>query len=346
VSDDLRLGVARTIGVSPLAIQISVRTPLDHQSNRLYNVWADGRHLILKEYLKAQEFAAAPTREFEALRLMLPLDIAPRPVVLHATPTPLIDPFVIYEYLEGAMWDRQRPAAADLAALAEVWLRMHAVERQDLWLSRGNERPLAVVWAQVRARLQTASVRIGAMSPEGREAADLCRVALCTGDAAVRRLIDHEPPLCFCRADPRFANIIRRPDNRLAFVDWEDSGLRDPAREVADLLTHPNQEDLLSPDEWQSFLQPYFAARTAADPKLQRRVSLYLAIFPLYWLAVLLDRGIHLAGAEKLNEWTINELPANVRLRRYLARALAWPATDIVDRLASLGDLKFFSQPI
>jgi thiamine kinase-like enzyme len=28
----------------------------------------------------------------------------------------------------------------------------------------------------------------------------------------------------FCRADPRFANVITRPDGRLAMVDWEDSG--------------------------------------------------------------------------------------------------------------------------
>ncbi len=295
-----------------------------------------------KEYLKSQEFAEAPAREFRALELVAPLDIAPRPILIRAEPDPPLGPLVIYEYMEGGMWDRQRPAATDLAALAEVWLRMHAVQHEDLWLSRGYERPLAVVWAHLNTRLHASVARVGAMSEEGKEAANLCAAALGRCGVAVRELVDHDPPLCFCRADARFANVIRRPNERLGLVDWEDSGLRDPARDVVDLLTHPNQEDVLSPAEWQAFLHPYLASRGAVDPRIHRRIHLYLAIFPLYWLATLLDQGIHLADAGQLTGWTINELPANVRLRRYLARALAWPATDITDQLAALGDLRFF----
>jgi len=340
--DHLRSVLACAIDVSPLAIQISPRPPLDHQSNRLYDAWADGRHLILKEYLKPQEFAEAPAREFHALELMAPLDIAPRPILIRAQPELPLGPLVIYEYMEGDMWDRQRPATADLAALAEVWLRMHAVQQEDPWLSRGHERPLAVVWAHLNARLQASVARISTLSDEGREAANLCAAALDRCGVTVRELVDHDPPLCFCRADARFANVIRRPDGRLGLVDWEDSGLWDPARDVADLLTHPNQEDVLSPDEWQAFLHPYLASRDAVDPRIHRRIHLYLAIFPLYWLATLLDQGLRLTDAGQLTGWTINELPANVRLRRYLARALAWPAADVTDQLAALGDLRFF----
>jgi len=61
-------------------------------------------------------------------------------------------------------------------------------------------------------------------------------------------------PECFCRSDARFANVIARPDGRVGLVDWEDSGLRDPARELADLLHHPNQEDLIDAEGWQPFL--------------------------------------------------------------------------------------------
>ena len=154
--------------------------------------------------------------------------------------------------------------------------------------------------------------------------------------------MDHTPPLCFCRADARFANVIQRPDGRLGLVDWEDSGLRDPARDVADLLTHPNQEDLLSPDEWQDFLHPYLAGRRNVDPHLHHRLSLYLAVFPIFWLATFLERGIHLADVDGLGDWTINGLTANVRLRRYLARALAWPHADFSGQLAALDGLDFF----
>jgi len=39
-----------------------------------------------------------------------------------------------------------------------------------------------------------------------------------------RRFVSTDKPLCFCRSDARFANVIARPDGRLGLVDWEDSG--------------------------------------------------------------------------------------------------------------------------
>src|SRR5712691_10851101 len=100
-------------------------------------------------------------------------------------------------------------------------------------------------------------------------------------------MIPADSPLCFCRSDPRFANVIARPDGRLGLVDWEDCGLRDTAREVADLLLHPNQEDLLGWREWQAFLQPYIDGRRS-DADFERRLQAYLAVFPIFWLGLLL----------------------------------------------------------
>jgi len=337
--------VARATGLSPAGIAISLRQPLDHQSNLLYDVRFGARHLILKEYRKPHEFAEAPVREFRALELLEPLDIAPSPILIQAAPDPPLGPVVVYEFMEGSMWDRQCPTASDLAALAEVWLRLHAVEKAGLWFSRGYEHPLTEIWARLCIRLQQHIARIRTASVAGREIADLCTGVLDRCGAAAHELAALTPPLCFCRADARFANVIQRPEGRLGLVDWEDSGLRDPAREVADLLTHPNQEDLLAPDEWQAFLQPYLAGQWSVDPQLQQRLHLYLAIFPLYWLAILLDQGTRLAAANRLVGWTVNGLPANVRLRRYLARALAWPDADFRAQLATLDSLDFFPSP-
>ena len=86
--DQLSILAARATGLSAADVEISVRQPLDHQSNRLYDLQAGARHLILKEYLKPQEFAEAPAREFRALELMAPLDIAPQPILIHAEPAP------------------------------------------------------------------------------------------------------------------------------------------------------------------------------------------------------------------------------------------------------------------
>src|SRR5205823_1528942 len=104
----------------------------------------------------------------------------------------------------------------------------------------------------------------------------------------------------------------------------------------------PNQEDLLSPEDWQAFLRPYLAVQGARDPELRERLRLYLGRHPVFWLSVLTEIGVRRANAGTLPGWTINAMPANVRLRRYLARALAWPEADFSSQLNALADLPFF----
>ena len=118
-------------------------------------------------------------------------------------------------------------------------------------------------------------------APQRRRTAQLCLEALERGLATTASLLPSEAPLCFCRSDPRFANVLTRPDGRLGLVDWEDSGLRDPAREVADLLLHPNQEDLLDAHGWKAFLAPYLASR-GGDPGFQDRLRGYLGHLPRF----------------------------------------------------------------
>lgn len=334
--------VARATGLDPAAVHIAPRLPLDHQSNRLYDVWASDHHLIAKEYLQPDEFCDAPIREYRALELLRPLHIAPTPVHYEPSTTPALGPIVVYEWMEGEMWDRHRPTETELAQLADVWLRMHTVSVEGLWPSRGYDRPLHEVETSFRARFQTYAGWVEAEFPAGQPAVDLCFTVLHRCRSVIDELAGCDPLLCFCRADPRFANVIRRPDGRLGLVDWEDSGLRDPARDLADLVTHANQEDLLSPDEWQAFLQPYLAVRGMLDPNLLHRTHLYLALFPIFWLAILVSRGVGLAHTGQLANWTANDLPINQRLRRYLVRALAWPAIDFSSQLETLMDVQFF----
>jgi aminoglycoside phosphotransferase (APT) family kinase protein len=253
-----------------------------------------------------------------------------------------LGPLVVYRFMVGEMWNRRKPTPAELSQLAALWLQIHALPTADLWLSRGQERS----WTEIARSFRHAFVLYrdwaAAEFPAGQRAALLCLQLLESRQALAQELLALPTVLCFSRADSRFANIIRRPDGRLGLVDWEDSGLRDPARDLADLLTHSNQEDLLTLAEWQPFLQPYLAAQQAIDPDLWRRTHLYLAAFPLFWLSIILPAGVKRAQAGKLAGWQANSLPINQRLRRYLARAMAWPRLESGAELEQLGDLPFF----
>jgi aminoglycoside phosphotransferase (APT) family kinase protein len=334
--------VTEATGSSPAAVSVSPRPSLGYQSNRLYDAWAGDRHLIVKEFLKPDEFHDAPLREFRALELLAPLDIAPQPVSYRPFAGPPLGPTVLYEYMAGQMWDRRRPTAAELAQLADLWLQINDLPTENLWLSRGQERSFEEIEAHFRTVFESYAAWVEAEFPPGREAADLCLALLQRCRPVAQELRDHRPQLCFCRSDPRFANVIRRPDGRLGLVDWEDSGLRDPARDLADIVTHPNQEDVISPQEWQAFLNPYLAVRGQVDPALSHRMRLYLAVFALFWLAVLIQTGLGRARQGQLVGWASHSMPINHRLRRYLARGMAWPEADFSSQEQALASVTFF----
>ena len=329
--------VSRALG---LGAAVQERPPLSFQSNQLFDVWQNGRHYIAKHYLKTDELADAPRREFKALQLLAPMDIAPQPVFYD----PALGPIVIYEFLAGEMWDRKKPTAVQLQQLADLWLTLNNVPPPGLWLSRGMERSMQDVSAMFHGHLQNYEEWATRHFQPGLASIPQCRALL---ERLPTILVSFaqlpEPTLLFCRADPRFANVIQRPDGRLGLVDWEDCGLRDPARSVADLLTHPNQEDLLSDEEWDAFLRPYTTQRRKTDPHFNERVHHYLALFPTFWLLGLLNFGAnHARAGNSLKGWQPNRIPVNIQLRRYLARATVWPATPTAADLASLAKISFF----
>ncbi len=329
--------VTRTLGNGAI---IQERTPLNFQSNQLFDVWHNGRHHIAKFYLKTDELSDAPRREFEALQLLAPLDVAPQPVFYD----PTLGPVVIYEFLDGTMWDRTRPTAVQLQQLADLWLALNNLPLDGLWLSRGMERTMQDVSAMFHSYLQNYEAWATDHFQPGLAGVPHCWALL----DRLPIILDSfaqlpDPPLFFCRSDPRFANVIQRPDGRIALVDWEDCGLRDPARDTADLLTHPNQEYLLSDEEWAAFLRPYTIERRKTDPHFDERVHHYLALFPIFWLLSLLNYGVsHAEAGKSLHNWQPNHIPVNIQLRRYLARAKCWPDKPTVADLASLAKLSFF----
>jgi hypothetical protein len=240
------------------------------------------------------------------------------------------------------MWNRKRPSPAQLRQLADLWLQLNALPVNGLWLSRGHYASLMELAGRFQLWLQTYREWGAAHFSPAAPLADLSLDILQKRQAVFENLERLPSTLCFCRSDARFANVIQRPDGRLGLVDWEDSGRRDPASEVADLLTHANQEDMLDEQGWRPFLDHYLPVHQTADAAFAERLRNYLAIFPIFWLALLLNAGVRRAQAGELSGWQINEMPANERLRRYLARALAWPDAALDSQLASLPASRFF----
>ncbi len=338
----LKQQVTIALGLAAGETSLTLRPPLTCQSNHLYDLTAEDGHWIVKEFTRPEEFDLAPRREFGALELLEPLDVAPQPVYLQADPRPPLGPFVVYEYMSGQMWDRRRPTGEALAQMADVWLAFAGLPVNELPLARGYEYSPAQAAAGWRRAFDRHAAWAEASFPAAMPAARLCQRALAKHDDTIQALADARPRLIFGRSDSRFANIIARPGGRLGLVDWEDSGLTDPALDVADLIVHANQEDLLSAGEWESFLVPYLATRRLVDPELERRIELHQAMLSLMWLSILLALGLDKAGDGRFDSWLVNEMPANQRLRRYLARALAWPSADFNSHLQVLGELNFF----
>src|SRR5919199_4289288 len=108
-SQTVRTAVTCALGRPALESEIRLRPAAPHQSNRLYDVSVEGKHLIAKEYLRA-DVPEAAQHEYAALRHVESLQFAPEPVFFD----PSVGPVVIYRYMEGEMWDRRVPSAEEL----------------------------------------------------------------------------------------------------------------------------------------------------------------------------------------------------------------------------------------
>jgi hypothetical protein len=199
-------------------VSLRLRPALEHQSNRLYDATHGDQHLIVKEYLQAEELTDASRREYGALCLLRSLGIAPRPV-LKLPPGVDHGPLVVYEYMPGEMWDRRRPAPAELGLLADLWLQYNALSTDDLWPSRHAEMSARAAAQRSHTALRAYEAWVEANYPAARPLAVQSVRLLAARGRETTELDSLSPGLCFCRGDSRFANVIARPGGGLGLVD-------------------------------------------------------------------------------------------------------------------------------
>lgn len=87
------------------------------------------------------------------------------------------------------------------------------------------------------------------------------------------------PPRALCRTDANWRNLLSRPE-AWASVDWENSGVGDPAFDLADLLTHPAYASVPS-ERWPWVVEAY--AEAVGDRWVQRRVWTYELVLQVWW---------------------------------------------------------------
>ena len=314
-------------------IRLRPLAPLEHQSNHLYEARAGGVVYMVKEFRKPDELYDAPAREYFAMEVLAPREIAPRPVayVRAGQLEPGQWPIVVYQRLDGEMWDRRVPSAAEMRDLARLWLAVHEVPIEGAPRARGIADGAGRLLDRLPLILQRYADWARDSAPACRPMAEALALAGVRAEAAAAEL--RGLPVCelYCRSDARFSNVIARPDGRLAMVDWEDCGVADPAQFVADLRVGPNQEDLISDGAWRAFREAYFGALTPTDPALPRRVKLYELLAVTLWLGWMAERVVNEAAAGPVQSWTMNTMPAEERGRRFVARALAWPEGDVAE---------------
>ena len=87
-------------------------------------------------------------------------------------------------------------------------------------------------------------------------------------------------------SDFGFHNALRRPDGRIAFIDFEYFGWDDPVKLVAGLCWHPGMA--LSAAERELFTSE-ISAVYAADGAFAARLAAYLPLIGLRWIAIVLN---------------------------------------------------------
>lgn len=295
---------------------------------------ADGRRRAYREWAALQQLWRAD------------LPLAPRPVA-YFPDGPLPVPAVVYGWVDGVPLTREPLTAHTLMELSNALWRIHRVPRAPApeLLPAFHQPPRFTDYlAEIRAntaQVQAWAERVNAKPPMlAQWAADLPALlpalveTLHLAEAAIHdaRLADICPAHSLIRVDGNLDNVLRGADGRLSFVDWEYSGLGDPAYELAELRWHPNAMHLPSV-WWDTALATY--PPPPGDGSFESRLTLFNRLLPIWWvgrnLLFLLEGAGQIAARPRLAP-----IPDTIynQVRRRTAALLALLGLDSAQKVA------------
>ena len=266
-------------------------------NNRVFQLVGDGQRALLKFY-DAPEAGRQDrlSQEYAALKFLagLGFDEVARPIgVDHERRC------AVYEWIDGVA--PHGAAAAEVDEMADFFIRLQQVRERDgastLVGASAHCFSPAMVAEQVEARLGRL---VSAISPGTdvaafvadslRPAASLAVVGLRTGcEAAGISFVEPLSPRlrALSPSDFGFHNALRRPNGRLAFVDFEYFGWDDPAKAIADVMLHPGMS--LTEPLGHRYRARVEQALRASDSGLSRRLDLFLPAMVVLWCLILLN---------------------------------------------------------
>ncbi|HTP11295.1 MAG TPA: aminoglycoside phosphotransferase family protein [Anaerolineae bacterium] len=243
-----------------------------------------GNNLIFRATRDADDWAVKFTirdernraqQEYNSLSLLEGLDIpvAPRPIYFDQEQYRL--PVVVQTWIDGK--PLSTPPEDDVT-WSSVVLAYHNVHRVTVEViqDRRITLPHCSLVTQQPDKAVNGLYEFLAQVPESERPVPLIKLL-----AELERT--SLPPIrvtsCLCHGDATLRNMLWTTDH-VALVDWEYSGLCDPAHEVAKIMAHPHAKDV-SEDRWQWLTQRY--AQITGEDSFCRRIQVQYALALIWW---------------------------------------------------------------
>jgi aminoglycoside phosphotransferase (APT) family kinase protein len=236
------------------------------EANLSYLAVIDGKKFAIRINMEPAS-AAKSKREYDSLKIVEPLGIAPRVFYFEPSKKVLGRSFIILEYLEGRSLDQHREINdSTVRELGRVVAKLHNADVKDIkgFLDTTGSSKSDLLHGIQRMIYYVKAKRSIYFEKRG----NLERIIA----ASLRGLrgikFDEKCCLVLGHEDIAPQNVILSQGN-LKLIDWEDLGLIDPALEAAIIF---DQFDF-SDEQEQQFLNAYLQLRH--DSELTRRISVF-----------------------------------------------------------------------
>jgi phosphotransferase family enzyme len=266
-------------------------------NNRVFKLVGRGTAAAFKIYPTQKEDPRDRlTHEFGALTFLTRYGVTevPRPIACDATRH-----CAAYEWLEGVP-----PGCADAAAvdeLADFFIRIQRMRQLAGAATLPEGATAALSPANVTRQLAQRLERLQSVIRAGTEVAEFVEASLKPAiQGAVDQLrwgceangLEFEAPLSpqfrvLSPSDFGFHNALRRPNGKLAFLDFEYFGWDEPSKAVADVMLHAGMS--LSSELGCRYRERVTQALRETDPGFPTRFELFFPSMRAIWCLILLN---------------------------------------------------------